>query len=164
MTTLPNNVSTSPPAESAAGAEVLRLEFRRNMGQISRHSLMFFAGTIFTMGAGYLIKVYVARVLGAELLGIYALGMTLVSLAQLLGCLGLNGAAARYVAVYNATGRYGDLRGFLTRPPAGREETGRASIERKKPLLISAVSGHNVELLVRKLWTALQAVTEPRGD
>src|SRR6476620_4483342 len=115
MTTLPNNVSTSPPAESAAGAEVLRLEFRRNMGQISRHSLMFFAGTIFTMGAGYLIKVYVARVLGAELLGIYALGMTLVSLAQLLGCLGLNGAAARYVAVYNATGRYGDLRGFLTR-------------------------------------------------
>ncbi|HYM79317.1 MAG TPA: flippase [Candidatus Dormibacteraeota bacterium] len=112
MTTLPNNVSTAP---AAAGGEVLRLEFRRNMGQISRHSLMFFAGTIFTMGAGYLVKIYVARVLGAELLGIYALGMTLVSFTQLVGCLGLNGAAARYVAVYNATGRFEDLRSFLTR-------------------------------------------------
>jgi O-antigen/teichoic acid export membrane protein len=85
------------------------------MGQISRHSLMFFAGTLFTMGVGYLVKIYVARVLGAELLGIYALGMTLVSFTQLVGCIGLNGAAARYVAVYNATARYEDLRSFLTR-------------------------------------------------
>lgn len=103
------------PTEPAAVAGLLRDEFRRNMGQISRQSLTFFAGTIFTMGAGYLVKIYVARVLGAELLGLYALGMTLVSLTQLIGCLGLNGAAARYVAVYNATGQYDDLRGFLTR-------------------------------------------------
>ena len=96
-------------------ARVVRDEFRRNMGQISRHSLVFFAGTIFTMGVGYVVKVYVARVLGAELLGEYALGMTLVSLTQLVGCLGLNGAAARYVAIYNGNGRYDDLRGFLTR-------------------------------------------------
>ncbi len=107
---------TSPTnASSAGGPEVLRGEFRRNMGQISRQSVTFFAGTIFTMGAGYLVKIYVARVLGAEQLGRYALGMTLVSLTQLVGGLGLQGAAGRYVAVYNATGRYDDLRGFLTR-------------------------------------------------
>jgi len=105
------------PATTVGGEtpEVLRVEFRRNMGQISRHSVAFFAGTIFTMGVGYLVKIYVARVLGAELLGIYALGMTLVSLTQLVGCLGLNNAAARYVAVYNATRRFDDLRGFMTR-------------------------------------------------
>jgi len=33
----------------------------------------------------------------------------------MLGSLGLSGAAGRYVAVYNATGRYDDLRGFLVR-------------------------------------------------
>jgi O-antigen/teichoic acid export membrane protein len=85
------------------------------MGQISRHSIVFFAGTLFTMGAGYLVKIYVARVLGAELLGVYALGLTLVSLTQLLGTIGLNGTAARYVAVYNSTRKFDDLRGFLTR-------------------------------------------------
>jgi O-antigen/teichoic acid export membrane protein len=76
---------------------------------------MFFLGTMFTMAAGYLVKIYVARVLGAEQLGLYALGMTLVSLTQLVAVLGLPGAAGRYVAVYNATGRFDELRGFLTR-------------------------------------------------
>ena len=95
--------------------ELVRDEFRHNMGKISRHSITFFGGTLFTMGAGYVVKVYVARVLGAELLGVYALGMTLVSLVQLVGCLGLNGAAARYVAVYSANRQHEDLRGFLTR-------------------------------------------------
>jgi len=110
LSNIPTEAMTAP--ESAP--VLLRNEFRRNMGQISRHSIIFFAGTIFTMGAGYLVKIYVARVLGAELLGLYALGMTLVSLTQLFGCLGLNSASARYVAVYSATERYEQLRGFLT--------------------------------------------------
>lgn len=106
---------SNPVALSDSPTDTARDEFRRNMGQISRQSITFFAGTVFTMGAGYLVKIYVARMLGAELLGLYALGMTLVSLTQLFGFLGLNGAAGRYIAVYNATGRYDDLRGFLTR-------------------------------------------------
>ena len=102
-------------APASTDADVFRSEFRRNMGQISRQSLTFFAGTLFTMATTYLVKIYVARVLGAENLGIYALGMTLVSLTQLVGCLGLQGAAPRYIAIYNATGRFDDLRGFLTK-------------------------------------------------
>lgn len=119
MASVSKNVPVGEPIVPVeAPSDLLRLEFKRNMGQISRHSLAFFAGTIFTMGVGYVVKIYVARVLGAELLGVYALGMTLVSLTQLMGCLGLNGAASRYVAVYNATARYEDLRGFLTRSVA----------------------------------------------
>ena len=85
------------------------------MGQISRHSAVFFAGTMFTAAAGYLFKVYLARVLGAEALGIYALGMTIGGVLGLLAALGLPQAAARYVAVYNGSGRYGELRGFFWR-------------------------------------------------
>lgn len=89
--------------------------FRSEMGHISRHSAVFFAGTLFTAGAGYLFKIYLARVLGAEALGIYALGMTVGGVLGLIAALGLPQAAARYVAVYNGTGRYAELRGFLWR-------------------------------------------------
>jgi O-antigen/teichoic acid export membrane protein len=109
---------TAPPSPIAAfeaAPEVLGLEFSRNLGHISRQSAVFFLGTLFTMGAGYLVKVYVARMLGAEQLGLYALGMTMVSLVQVAGMLGLQGAAPRFVAVYNATGKPDQLRGFLTR-------------------------------------------------
>ncbi len=87
--------------------------FRSEMGQISRHSAVFFAGTLFTAGAGYLFKIYLARVLGAEALGIYALGMTVGGVLGLIAALGLPYAAARYVAIYSGTGRYSELKGFL---------------------------------------------------
>ena len=46
---------------------------------------------------------YVARVLGAEALGLYALGMTIVSFFGLFNGLGLPQAAVRFVAVFAVT-------------------------------------------------------------
>ena len=89
--------------------------FRRQMGHISRHSAVFFAGTIFTAATGYLFKIYLARVLGAEALGIYALGMTIVGLLGIFNALGLPYSAVRFVASYTATARFDLLRGFLVR-------------------------------------------------
>jgi O-antigen/teichoic acid export membrane protein len=91
------------------------LGFRREMGTISRQSGVFFAGTIFTLLAGYGFKIYVARKLGAELLGVYALGMTVVGLLSVVAGLGLPGAASRFVAAYTGTGQVDRLRGFLVR-------------------------------------------------
>ena len=107
-------VAAAPLSSPEVSPEVLGQEFSRTFGQISRHTLVYFAGTLFTMGAGYLVKIYVARVLGAEQLGLYALGMTLVNLVQMAGMLGLHGTAPRFVAVYNSAGKYELLRGFLT--------------------------------------------------
>jgi O-antigen/teichoic acid export membrane protein len=89
--------------------------FRQQMGHISRHSAVFFAGTIFTAATGYLFKIYLARVLGAEALGIYALGMTIVGLLGIFNALGLPYSAVRFVASYVATARFDLLRGFLVR-------------------------------------------------
>jgi hypothetical protein len=105
----------SPIASPEVTPEVLASEFTRNLGQISRQSAVFFLGALFTLGAGYLVKVYVARVLGAELLGVYALGMTMLNFVQMAGMLGLHGTAPRFVAVYKATGKFDQLRGYLTR-------------------------------------------------
>src|SRR5438445_12139684 len=94
---------------------VQRLEFRRNFRDISKHSAVVFSGTIFTLLAGYFVKIYVARVLGPQRLGLYVLGMTVVSFVQLFGFMGLPGTAARYVAVYNRTGIMDGLRALLSR-------------------------------------------------
>lgn len=88
-------------------------QFRSQVGHISRQSGVFFLGTIFTAVFGYAFKIYLARVLGADSLGIYALGMTVVGLVGIAGGLGLTWSASKFPAVYGSTGRIGDLRSFL---------------------------------------------------
>lgn len=88
-------------------------KFRTQMGHISRHSGVFFIGTIFRIGAGYLFKVYLARTLGPEPLGIYALGMTMVAFLGVFNGLGLPQAAVRFISHYVASGKIAQLRQFL---------------------------------------------------
>jgi len=105
-----------PPQELAVLAPVLvtdGVEFRSRMGSISRQSFVYFAGTIFTAAAGYFFKIYLARTLGAEALGLYALGMTIIGFVGLFNSLGLPIAAARFVAAYLVKGEYSQLGGFL---------------------------------------------------
>ena len=115
---LPNTaIAEVPPpiavVSAAAPAPLPEARFRSEMGQISRHSAVFFLGTLFTAAAGYFFKIYVARVLGAGALGVYALGMTLVGFFGLFNGLGLPQTAARFVAAYSATGQYQSLRAFF---------------------------------------------------
>jgi O-antigen/teichoic acid export membrane protein len=105
-----------PPQELAELAPVLVAdgsEFRSRMGSISRQSFVYFSGTIFTAAAGYFFKIYLARTLGAEALGLYALGMTIIGFVGLFNSLGLPMAAARFVAAYCARGDYMQLGSFL---------------------------------------------------
>lgn len=102
-------------ATSYAPADAQSQQFRRHMGEVSRQSLVFFLGTIFTTAASYVFKVYVARKLGAERLGIYAIGMSVTGFLGLFPVLGLPDAASRFVSVYAANRRMSHLRGFLLR-------------------------------------------------
>jgi O-antigen/teichoic acid export membrane protein len=88
-------------------------EFKSQMGNISRQSGVFFAGTIFTALAGYIFKIYLARTLGSEALGIYALGMTVAGLFGIFGGLGISWAALRFPAAYASTGRREELQSFV---------------------------------------------------
>ena len=60
-------------------------EFRRHCRKISRESTIFFLGTVLTSAASYFFKIYLARTIGAEALGLYALGMTVVGFAGVAG-------------------------------------------------------------------------------
>jgi O-antigen/teichoic acid export membrane protein len=99
---------TTPPIATAPPSG-----FGHHIKKISHQSSVFLLGTLFTTGAGYFFKIYVARVLGAELLGIYALGMTAVSLAGVIAAMGLPQTANRFVAVYAALGQSRKLGRFL---------------------------------------------------
>jgi len=90
-------------------------QFRSQVGHISRQSGIFFAGTIFTAAFGYVFKVYLARVLGAENLGLYALGITLVGFIGIFSSLGLPQSAVRFVAAYQAAGKFKELHALLWR-------------------------------------------------
>ena len=109
MTAAPVQTAPMQAKPTAAPAP----EFRQQMGRVSKHSSVFFAGSVFTAAAGYLFKVYLSRYLGAEALGIYTLGMTIVGFLSLFGALGIPQSVVRFVATYMATGKMDRLRGFI---------------------------------------------------
>jgi len=90
-------------------------QFRSQVGHISRQSGIFFAGTVFTTGFSYVFKVYLARVLGAQELGLYALGVTLIGFFGIFNSLGLPQSAVRFVASYLAAGKFKELHALLWR-------------------------------------------------
>lgn len=91
------------------------VQFRSKVGHISRQSSVYFMGTIFTAAFGYLFKVYVARVLGPEALGIFALGVTMIGFLGIFNTLGLPQSAMRFVAEYQASGKLKELHALLWR-------------------------------------------------
>lgn len=99
--------------ESPDSATVETQQFRSQVGHISRHSGVFFAGTLFTAGLSYVFKIYLAHTLGAEGLGIYALGMTLVGFLGIFNSLGLPESALRFGSLYRATQQPERLRSLL---------------------------------------------------
>jgi len=98
---------TTPPITTSPS------DFRRYVKSISHQSSVVFAGTIFSVATSVFFRIYLARVLGAEALGIYTLGMTVVGLAGLVAAVGLPQAATRFVAVYAATAQERKLGRFL---------------------------------------------------
>ena len=101
--------------ESPDSAVAATQNFRSQVGHISRQSGIFFTGTLFTTALSYLFKVYLARVLGAEELGLYALGMTLIGFLGIFNTLGLPQSAVRFVASYQAAGKFRELHAILWR-------------------------------------------------
>lgn len=105
---------SDPVVQESPGRDVAETQqFRSQVGHISRHSGVLFAGTIFTAALSYLFKIYIARTLGAEALGVYALGMTLSGFIGIFTSLGLPESAIRFGAIYRANNKPEQLRALL---------------------------------------------------
>ena len=102
-------------SSTTSGAPVAKptSDFVAHVHSISRQSSVFLLGTMFTVVANSLFNIYKARVLGAEVLGIYQLGMTAGGLVSILGAAGVPQTASRFVAIYASKGQTRKLRRFL---------------------------------------------------
>jgi len=100
-------------SDQNALAESRHANFKTEMGRISRQSSIAFAGTIFTAIVGYGFKIYLARFLGADALGLYALGITIISFLGIVNILGIPESAVRFVAEYSAGKKIPQLRALL---------------------------------------------------
>lgn len=90
-------------------------KFRTHLSEIGRQSSISFAGTVFTLVLGYAFRVYLARQLGARLLGWNAIGMGLYGMCKLLGEFGMPAAALRFAGIYNAQSGRANLTAFFWR-------------------------------------------------
>jgi O-antigen/teichoic acid export membrane protein len=91
------------------------LKFQQHIFRVSRHSSVYFTGRMFALAAGYFFKVYLTRELGAEALGTYALGLTIIGSLGIFNSFGISRSATRFVSAYRATGQYELLQGLLVR-------------------------------------------------
>ena len=112
-----------PQAQEGADSEeahprATAQEFQRLGGKVSKQSSVFFAGSLWNVVLSYAFKVYVSRVLGASAMGFYALGQSLIQILSTIASLGLPRTLARWVAVYQGTGREGNIRPLIVRAVA----------------------------------------------
>ena len=91
----------------------ISLDFMDKIGTISKQSIVFFSGTIFSSVIGYFFTVFIARRLGSQVLGYFALGMSIVTLSVVISTLGLPMTSARFIALYVGLGENNKITAFL---------------------------------------------------
>lgn len=74
-----------------------------------------FVGKILGGGMQYLYIIVVARILGGESFGLFSLGLTIISLAGIIGLLGLDNGVIKYVASYRAAGDKQRVKGAIVK-------------------------------------------------
>jgi O-antigen/teichoic acid export membrane protein len=114
----PMAVAPSPLAGTNSSLTEKIVDFqsvRSSIGEIGRQSALFFSSTVFALACNYFFKLFVARQLGARLIGWNALGIGIYSVAKLAGQMGLPGTAVRFVSAYRSTNDFERLRGFFWR-------------------------------------------------
>lgn len=82
--------------------------------KIVGQSAVYFLGTVISVIVGFFFKVYLSRVLGADALGIYSLGITTIGVLGIFLSFGYGNGLIRFISKYKATQNYNKLLSYLT--------------------------------------------------
>lgn len=82
--------------------------------KIVGQSAVYFLGTVISVIVGFFFKVYLSRVLGADALGIYSLGITTIGVLGIFLSFGYGNGLIRFISKYKATQNYNKLVSYLT--------------------------------------------------
>jgi O-antigen/teichoic acid export membrane protein len=88
-------------------------QFSRNMGSVFRQSSALLAGNIFLLMGGYGFKIYLARTVGAEGLGLFALGESLMAFALIGSVWSLDQTVFRFIPQFKASHEAGRLQRII---------------------------------------------------
>ena len=82
--------------------------------KIVGQSAVYFLGTVISVIVGFFFKVYLSRVLGADALGIYSLGITTIGVLGIFLSFGYGNGLIRFISKYKAAQNYNKLVSYLT--------------------------------------------------
>tara|TARA_B110000908_G_scaffold33277_1_gene39811 strand:+ start:778 stop:2256 length:1479 start_codon:yes stop_codon:yes gene_type:complete len=77
--------------------------------KIVSQSAIYFVGTIFSVLVGFFFKVYISSLLGAQGLGLFALGVSSISIASIFLTWGYGNGLIRFISKYSASKDYSRL-------------------------------------------------------
>jgi O-antigen/teichoic acid export membrane protein len=95
-------------AESARGAN--GPEYERYLSKATKEAGFTFFGQIFALGFGFIANAVIARLLGADVLGVFVLAWTVVMAASILTTFGFEGGFVKYISMYVGQGREAEAR------------------------------------------------------
>lgn len=81
--------------------------------QIAKGAGITFFGDFFGKGVNFISQILIARLLGTEFFGLYALGLVIFNVAQTLAGMGLSQGAVRYVAIHDGAGNPEKVKGTI---------------------------------------------------
>lgn len=81
--------------------------------KIVGQSAVSFLSTVASVVVGFFLKIYLSRILGAESLGIYSLGLTVISILGIILSLGYGNGLVRFVSKYKATKQLERLSAYI---------------------------------------------------
>jgi O-antigen/teichoic acid export membrane protein len=94
-------------------ADVAREPHNDAVKKIARGAGITFVGKIISAGLKYLTQMSIARLMGVEVFGLYALGFTIYQLVELFSRMGIEIGSVRYVSIYYSKGDEPRLKGVL---------------------------------------------------
>ena len=89
------------------------MELKQELGTVAKGAGIAFTGKVSGSGIKYFTQIIIARFLGTKLFGLYALGMVVYEVAELLSRMGLPLGAVRYVSIHHGAGDAQRLKGIL---------------------------------------------------
>lgn len=89
-------------------------EYLEHLSTATREAGFTFFGQAFALAFGFAANAVMARLLGADLLGVYVLAWTVVMAISIVTTFGFEGGFVRYVAMYVAQGRHDQARSVFS--------------------------------------------------
>ena len=81
--------------------------------KIVRQSAVYFFSTVISVFIGFFLKIYISRVLGADALGIFSLGITIITITGLFLSLGYGNGLIRFISKYKAKSHFDKLSSYI---------------------------------------------------